>query len=318
MSDRLSTSFMLLSTSESGRHHLDAQDEVLPGEGLLVGDARDEVEQAVLPEGEEDDALDGEELEHGVEGLQDVPRGQVEDPEPVERERVRHVVDHDEHELVGERVVLAARQHEQRERGEEGLDEHELDGGALAEPQQAAVAPERLQAAAERPRVADVGLALHLEHAHGLAAGEAEHEREEAVDHEGLVAVADRVEVQRLVHAGQRQQRAQRVHGHHHEDAHDVALQLRPRVVRQVLHDVVRAQQRGGHAAAEGQQQTLGAVGLHPVEWQPQHLRVARGVAQQQTRLVDGVHGRVHGDGGGPGRGMKHDNGPRGGNWGSD
>ena len=46
-----------------------------------------------LPEGEEDDWLDGEELEDGVEGLEEVPRREVEEEQRVQRQRDRRVVD---------------------------------------------------------------------------------------------------------------------------------------------------------------------------------------------------------------------------------
>ena len=46
-----------------------------------------------LPEWEEDDGLDGEELEDGVEGLEEVPRREVEEEQRVQRQRDRRVVD---------------------------------------------------------------------------------------------------------------------------------------------------------------------------------------------------------------------------------
>ena len=42
-----------------------------------------------LPEREEDDGLDSEELEYGVEGLEEVPRREVEEEQRVQRQRDR-------------------------------------------------------------------------------------------------------------------------------------------------------------------------------------------------------------------------------------
>ncbi len=52
-----------------------------------------EIGLVTLPEGEEDDGLDGEELEHGVVGAEEVPRREVEEEECVQRERDGYVVD---------------------------------------------------------------------------------------------------------------------------------------------------------------------------------------------------------------------------------
>lgn len=46
-----------------------------------------------LPEGEKDDRLDHEELEHGVVGDKQLTRGEVEEEERVERQTDRYVVD---------------------------------------------------------------------------------------------------------------------------------------------------------------------------------------------------------------------------------
>lgn len=46
-----------------------------------------------LPEGEEDDRLDHEELEHGAVGDQQLPGGKVEEEEGVEGEADRDIVD---------------------------------------------------------------------------------------------------------------------------------------------------------------------------------------------------------------------------------
>lgn len=46
-----------------------------------------------LPEGEKDDRLDHEELEHGVVGDEQLTRGKVEEEESVERQTDRYVVD---------------------------------------------------------------------------------------------------------------------------------------------------------------------------------------------------------------------------------
>ena len=46
-----------------------------------------------LPEREEDDGLDGEELEDGLKGLQQLPGGGVEEEQGVERQADRGVVD---------------------------------------------------------------------------------------------------------------------------------------------------------------------------------------------------------------------------------
>ena len=46
-----------------------------------------------LPEREEDDGLDGEELEDGLKGLQQLPGGRVEEEQGVERQADRGVVD---------------------------------------------------------------------------------------------------------------------------------------------------------------------------------------------------------------------------------
>lgn len=47
-----------------------------------------------LPEGQENHRLDGAELEHRVERRQQVPRGKVEQIQPVQGQRHRDVVDH--------------------------------------------------------------------------------------------------------------------------------------------------------------------------------------------------------------------------------
>lgn len=46
-----------------------------------------------MPEGQENDRLDGEELENWVIGLEEVPGGEVEEEETVERQGYRDVVD---------------------------------------------------------------------------------------------------------------------------------------------------------------------------------------------------------------------------------
>ena len=46
-----------------------------------------------LPEWEEDDGFDGEKLEDRVEGLEEVPRREVEEEQRVQRQRDRRVVD---------------------------------------------------------------------------------------------------------------------------------------------------------------------------------------------------------------------------------
>ncbi len=46
-----------------------------------------------LPEGEEDDGLDGEEFENRIVGPQEILRGEVEDDQGVQGQRDTHVVD---------------------------------------------------------------------------------------------------------------------------------------------------------------------------------------------------------------------------------
>lgn len=58
-----------------------------------------------LPEGEENDRLDGKELEHRVVGLQQVSGGKVEEEEAVEGQRHRDVVDDSDVEVAAVRTV---------------------------------------------------------------------------------------------------------------------------------------------------------------------------------------------------------------------
>ena len=68
---------------------------------------------STLPEWEEDDGLDGEELEYRVVGLEEVPCGKVEEEEAVEGQWHRDVVDDGDVEVATLRTV--------GEEGEEGV-----------------------------------------------------------------------------------------------------------------------------------------------------------------------------------------------------
>lgn len=61
------------------------------------------VHALTLPETEENNRLDGAELENGIEGRQQVSRGEVEEVEPVERQRDGNVVNY-----CGESSVISA------------------------------------------------------------------------------------------------------------------------------------------------------------------------------------------------------------------
>ena len=96
------------------------------------------IHSLTLPEREEDDGLDSEELQHRAVRMEQIPSGGVEEEEAVESERDGEVVDHRDVDvaLVEAPVavlVLAHHHQEQREHRHDRLDEAELQRGLLAE-----------------------------------------------------------------------------------------------------------------------------------------------------------------------------------------
>ena len=94
-----------------------------------------------LPEGEEDDALDGEELDDGVEGLEELPGAVVEEEEAVEGQGHGDVVDDGDVEVAPVDApvpvpVLAEGLQDDGHESHHGLHEAELQGGLLTEPEE--------------------------------------------------------------------------------------------------------------------------------------------------------------------------------------
>ena len=174
----------------AGRECLDLLAVLLVVDGDDVPQALHHGQDHALPEGEEDDGLDGEELENGVERLQEVPCGEVEQEQSVQRQRDGRVVDQgDVHVALGRvpvavLVEVVALQPDDDE-GHDGLDDTELQRGLLAEPQEADVVGMSGEAAgAVDPGGLD-GLAADLGHDVALAPQVLVAERQEVVDHEG-------------------------------------------------------------------------------------------------------------------------------------
>ena len=152
-----------------------------------------------MPVGEEDDRLDGAELEHGLVRPQQVLRGEVEEEESVEGHGHTEVVDKHGVDISVSQgpvsvVVEVGELQDDHDKSHDALDDAELECALLAEPQEADVV--RL-APAQRPRgpVSLDGLAADLGHDVALAAQVLVAETQEVVDDEGFIAVADSVEV---------------------------------------------------------------------------------------------------------------------------
>lgn len=197
------------------RQHLDADEEVLVagrhragrrGHVVRVRDRHyyfgllQDGQGDALPEREEDDGLDGEELEHGVERLEHLTGGTEEQEQPVERQTDGEVV-HDRDvqvAAVGAPVavmVVPCRLQEYNNEGADRLDETELQGGLLAEAQEA----NGVGGAGEAARAVDAGgahgPASQLGHDVALASQVLVAQGQEAVDHERFIAVPDCEEV---------------------------------------------------------------------------------------------------------------------------
>ncbi|KAI3482204.1 hypothetical protein L1887_55174 [Cichorium endivia] len=229
------------------KERIDARLDLLGGEvlGLLDGTKADEErEQRVLPEGEEDDGLDREELEDWFVGVDELADGHVELDEAIhghtdrdaDKEGAPNMSEprHPAVEAIVAKVLCA-----DGDKGAEGPDDGVLKHPDLHEPEEVeavrAVLPR-----AKRPdpeAVAEIDVAEYGVLLCARVAGVGEDEVEEGSDEHGLVAVADGLVVERLVVEEVGHEGDDGVDGHHDEEAHDVALLLRTGVVGEVLPD---------------------------------------------------------------------------------
>jgi hypothetical protein len=142
-----------------------------------------------LPETQENHRLDGAELQHGIEGRQQVARGEVEQIKAIEGERHRHVVDDCDVDVAGVGapvtvVVVAAGLQENDDEGHDGFDQAELQRGLLAEPKKAdGVGLAGKAASAVETRRPD-RLAADLRHDVSFATEVLVAQRQEVVDNE--------------------------------------------------------------------------------------------------------------------------------------
>ena len=230
--------------SAQARHeHLDADEEVLYLESFLArldrAAAREQAQEEALPKGEEDDALDEDELHDGVVRPQEVLGREVKDDQAVERHRVADVHDEDNVDVplgggeVSLRVVVVGLEDEDGG-GEEGLGEDELQGRLLALAQKLSVHLQGGEAARHEhvARLDHLTLGPRLDLPGTPDVKQAE--RVEVIQDPSLVTVPDRRHVHGVLGLRQGDDGTNGLHGHHEDDAYDVPLKGRGVVVHEV------------------------------------------------------------------------------------
>lgn len=221
-----------------------------------------------LPERQENDALDGAELENRIERREQVLRGEVEQKQPVQRQTDADIVNASDVKIAAVRgpipvPVVAKRLQEYNDERHERLDQAELQRRLLAESQKA----DGVGLARQAPRAVQAarsdGFASYLGHDVALAAQILVAQREKVVDDKGLVAVAHREEVHivaLVVEEEQGDPGVGSVDGHYEEYPDDPALLGRVGVPPQVLVDLLAADEEG--CPDEGACDTCGGHGI--------------------------------------------------------
>jgi len=200
-----------------------------------------------LPEREEDDRLDGEELEDRVEGAQKVVGREVEQKQGVQGQGDAAVVDEGGVEVaLGGRPVPVVVQvkclEDDDNEGHERLDYAELQGALLAEPKKSNVVRLSRYPTCSVPAARPDLLSSYLWHNAAFSSEILVAQTEEVVDHKSLVAIPDSVEVDVVVVVAEEEKAepgGQRVYRHNEQDPYDPSLFRRVGVVSEILEDLV-------------------------------------------------------------------------------
>mmetsp|Transcript_1043 Transcript_1043/g.2989 ORF Transcript_1043/g.2989 Transcript_1043/m.2989 type:complete len:207 (-) Transcript_1043:242-862(-) len=152
-------------------------------------------EPKALPERKENHRLDREELGQRSERLDGLLRCEIQQHQPIQRDRNRHVDNqirqrrHSRIRQNRELIVLRIQQQNHARR----LHEHKLQTTRPHRVHERGAQPNRRQNLRERPGVPHSRLCLEVVHQRPLAAAKVDEEDEEVVDDEGLVAVPEEV-----------------------------------------------------------------------------------------------------------------------------
>mmetsp|Transcript_2363 Transcript_2363/g.7134 ORF Transcript_2363/g.7134 Transcript_2363/m.7134 type:complete len:450 (+) Transcript_2363:301-1650(+) len=199
--------------------------------------------QNALPEGEEDNRLDQQELKHGIEGRQQRVCSLVEHKQRKQCHAVRDVVHYRDVQVpvlrapVARSVVPGGKQ-DHGSNAEDWHQQHKLQRSLLALLHKVPVHHLGRQAAGAGHPGRLQNKAVHLDLHFPRTAHITQAQIQKRIDHECLVDDANCVEVDRLMRQHQRQKRADSVDRNHEYDAHNVALKHRRAVMLQVVHNL--------------------------------------------------------------------------------
>lgn len=235
-----------MTQSQRCEKHLDANDEVLVTGGdrpladrhLHRVNLRDgpallqNGQQHALPEGEEDDRLDHEELEHGAVRAEQLPRGEVKEEQGIQRQTDGDVVDDGDVQVTAGNIevsifVFSVGLQDNGDDGHERFDHTELESGLLTEAQEADGVGLPSQTAGTVHTAGLDGFPSDLCHDGALSSQVFIAQTQEVVNYKRFIAVPDGVKVDIVLVVGEEEEAEPRVEGvdrNDEEDPYDVTL----------------------------------------------------------------------------------------------